>query len=115
FFLTSTFRSLAFGQFKHRIRPEIIGQIMLIGVVIAAVLCGIGSVLIGGPLGWLGVVLCLRLGLWPLRALYRWSVSGGGVAGFSCERESQWLIALYVVFPLLFVVLSLVVFALWRR
>ncbi len=60
FFVIPAFRSLAFGQFKQCHRPEIAAHVMLIAMVLAAVLCGIGSVVIGGALGWLGVFICLR-------------------------------------------------------
>src|SRR5436309_742729 len=108
--VTSRFSHVAFRLLKNRIQPALAVRLMLIGFVVAAALCGIGSILVGGLLGWLGVFLCLRFGLWPLRALYRLSVRGDKSAVFDYEQESQWLISLYVVAPLLFIVFGIVFF-----
>ncbi len=115
FLLASTFCRLALGHLKNRVPPAVTVRVILIGPVLGAVLCGIGSIQVGGPLGWLGVFLCLRLGLWPLRALYRLSVRGDGSTVFDYERESHWLISLYVVAPLLFIVFGLAFIGLWHR
>jgi hypothetical protein len=57
---------------RHRLGPTVAIRIWAIGTTVAAGLGCIGSFMLGGPIGWLGVFLSLRIGLtgaWVLRQM----------------------------------------------
>ena len=99
---------------NNRFQQVALGRIFLMGYGVAGLLASVGSVMVGGPLGWLGVFLSLRLGLIPLWAAFQKADSPKGDGSELSKRQSQ-ILLLYIVIPILAVVFGMLIPAILRQ
>lgn len=92
---------------------KVLGALLLLSPALAGVVFGLGSLLTGGPAGWLGLVVAVATPVVCMQDALRFAAVACGRPGVAVASDVVWLVSLVALIPLLRNASSATVMVLW--